>query len=195
MVPDKEWAREAGEDDNAQGSKRRKILDHCRSGHGRTSCGRSTGHGEPEWDFGAKLGYESNVNRSLDDAQADTIFTAYAAYDRSLSGESRLDWTLRAALSGSAYMSDSDLNQVTGTIAPGISVSLSPVWSLNVSPFLRGKGSAIRSSRPSPTGHVRRCRKDGILGSTRDNIIFIRTAMPMKMSIPITRMPLASWPA
>jgi len=92
-----------------------------------------------EWDFGARLGYESNVNRSLDDAQADTIFTAYAAYDRPRSGESRVDWTLRAALSGSVYASDSDLNQVTGTIAPGISAILSPVWSLNVSPFLRGK--------------------------------------------------------
>lgn len=100
-----------------------------------------------EWDFGAKLGYESNVNRSLDDTQADTIFTAYAAYDRSLSGESRVDWTLRAALSGSAYASESDLNQVTGTIAPGISVFLSPVWSLNVSPFLRGK--AVSDSEQS----------------------------------------------
>ena len=100
-----------------------------------------------EWDFGAKLGYESNVNRSLDDAQADTIVTAYAAYDRPLSGESRVDWTLRAALSGSAYASDSDLNQVMGTIAPGISVLLSPVWSLNVSPFLRGK--AVSDSEQS----------------------------------------------
>lgn len=100
-----------------------------------------------EWDFGAKLGYESNVNRSLDDAQADTIFTAYAAYDRPLSGESRVDWTLRAALSGSAYASDSDLNQVTATVAPGISVLLSPVWSLNVSPFLRGK--AVSDSEQS----------------------------------------------
>ena len=100
-----------------------------------------------EWDFGAKLGYESNVNRSLDDAQADTIFTAYAAYDRPLSGESRVDWTLRAALSGSAYASDSDLNQVTASIAPGISVLLSPVWSLNVSPFLRGK--AVSDSEQS----------------------------------------------
>ena len=100
-----------------------------------------------EWDVGAKLGYDSNVNRSLDDAQADTIFTAYVAYDRSLSGESRVDWTLRAALSGSAYASDSDLNQVTGTIAPGISVFLSPVWNLNVSPFLRGK--AVSDSEQS----------------------------------------------
>ena len=100
-----------------------------------------------EWDFGARLGYESNVNRSLDDAQADTILTTYGAYDRSPSGESRVDWTLRAALSGSAYASDSDLNQVTGTIAPGISVFLSPVWSLNVSPFLRGK--AVSDSEQS----------------------------------------------
>jgi len=100
-----------------------------------------------EWDVGARLGYESNVNRSLDDVQADTFLTAYAAYDRSPSGESRVDWTLRAALSGSAYASDSDLNQVTGTIAPGISVFLSPVWNLNVSPFLRGK--AVSDSEQS----------------------------------------------
>lgn len=92
-----------------------------------------------DWDFGAKLGYESNVNRSLDDSKADTILTAYGAYDRSPSGESRVDWTLRAALSGSVYASESDLNQVTGSVAPGVSVFLSPVWTLNVSPFLRGK--------------------------------------------------------
>lgn len=92
-----------------------------------------------DWDVGARLGYESNVNRSLGDAKADTIFTAYGAYDRSPSGDSRVDWTLRAVISGSLYVGDSDLNQVTGSVAPGISVFLSPVWNLNVYPFLKGK--------------------------------------------------------
>lgn len=92
-----------------------------------------------DWDVGARLGHESNVNRSLDDAKADAIFTAYGAYDRSPSGESRVDWALRAMISGSLYASESDLNQTTGSIAPGIAVFLSPVWSLNVSPFIRGK--------------------------------------------------------
>lgn len=92
-----------------------------------------------DWDFGARLGYESNVNRSLDDAKADTIFTAYGSYDRAPSGESRVDWTFRATLAGSVYASESDLNQVMGSIAPGVSIFLSPVLSLNISPFLRGK--------------------------------------------------------
>lgn len=92
-----------------------------------------------DWDFGARLGYESNVNRSLDDAKADTIVTAYGAYDRSPSGESRIDWTLRAMLSGSVYASESDLNQAMASVAPGVSVFLNPQWTLNVSPYLRGK--------------------------------------------------------
>jgi len=92
-----------------------------------------------EWDFGAKLGYESNVNRSLDDEKADTIFSAYAAYDRSPSGETRLDWTLRSTLSGSAYATEEDFNSVMAAVAPGISLFLNPIWRLNVSPFLRGK--------------------------------------------------------
>ncbi|OPY91584.1 MAG: hypothetical protein A4E73_01915 [Syntrophaceae bacterium PtaU1.Bin231] len=92
-----------------------------------------------DWDIGARLGYDSNVNRSLDDAKADTAFTAYGSYERLASGESRVDWTFRATLSGSVYASESDLNQLSGFVAPGISVFLSPVWSLNAAPFLRGK--------------------------------------------------------
>jgi hypothetical protein len=104
-----------------------------------------------DWDVGARLGYESNVNRSLDDAKADTAFTAYGSYDRLPSGESRVDWTLRATLSGSVYASESDLNQLTGFIAPGVSVFLNPVWSLNVSPFLRGK--AVSDSEQSAVAY------------------------------------------
>lgn len=100
-----------------------------------------------DWDLGARLGYESNVNQSLDDAKADTAFTVYGSYDRLPSGESRVDWTLRVTLSGSAYASDSDLNQLSGIVAPGISVFLSPVWSLNVAPFLKVK--AVSDSEQS----------------------------------------------
>ncbi len=92
-----------------------------------------------EWEIGAKIGYDSNVNQSLDDEQDDTVFTAYVVYDRSPSGESRVDWTIRASLAASAYANENGLSHVTGTISPGISVFLNPVWSLNVSPFLRGK--------------------------------------------------------
>jgi len=100
-----------------------------------------------EWVLGTKLGYESNVIRSVDDGKGDTVFSAYAAYDRSPSGETRLDWTLRSILSGSVYTSESDFNSVTGTISPGISVHLNPAWSLNVSPYFRGK--AVSDSEQS----------------------------------------------
>ncbi len=92
-----------------------------------------------DWVLGTKLGYESNVIRSVDDEKGDTVFSAYAAYDRSPSGETRLEWTLRSILSGSVYTSESDFNSVTGTVSPGISVHLKPSWDLNIAPYFRGK--------------------------------------------------------
>ncbi|OPY86247.1 MAG: hypothetical protein A4E72_01718 [Syntrophus sp. PtaU1.Bin208] len=102
-----------------------------------------------EWVLGTKLSYESNVFRSMDNEKGDTIFSAYAAYDRSPSGETRLDWSLRSVISGSLYSSESDFNSVTGTISPGISIHLNPSWRLNVAPYFRGK--AVSDSEQSST--------------------------------------------
>ncbi len=146
-MPAREWARGDEEGDNTDMRKNLTLLVSAAA----VLLFAATQAEGTEWDLGAKLGYESNVNRSLDSAKADTILTAYAAYDRSPSGESRVDWTFRAAVSGSAYASDNDLNQVTGSIIPGISVFLSPVWSLNVSPFLRGK--AVSDSQQSAVSY------------------------------------------
>ncbi len=100
-----------------------------------------------DWVFGTKLGYESNVIRSVDDEKGDSVFSAYAAYDRSPSGETRLEWTLRSILSGSVYSSESDFNSITGTVSPGFSVHLNPSWDLNISPYFRGK--AVSDSEQS----------------------------------------------
>ena len=92
------------------------------------------------WEIGAKAGYDSNVDRAVDNGRGDTIFTGYALYSRDAAPSSQIDWTLTVAVEGNAYAKISDLNYGMGTIAPGITYSFSPVWSVNLSPFVQAKG-------------------------------------------------------
>ncbi len=93
-----------------------------------------------EWEIGARVGYDSNVNRSVNDESSDFLATVYAAYSRLPSGETRMDWTLRAMVEGTGYADYSDLSYAAATLSPGISIFLNPNWSLNVSPFIQAKG-------------------------------------------------------
>jgi hypothetical protein len=93
-----------------------------------------------EWEIGAKAGFDSNVNRSVNKEDSDFLTTAYAAYSRQASGETRVDWTLKAILEGTVYADYSDLNNASASFSPGLSIFLNPQWSLNVSPFIQTKG-------------------------------------------------------
>lgn len=93
-----------------------------------------------EWEIGGRAGFDSNVNRSVNDEDSDFLATAYAAYSRLPSGETRVDWTLRAIVEGTAYADYDDLNYAAATLAPGITIFLNPQWSLNASPFIQAKG-------------------------------------------------------
>jgi len=93
-----------------------------------------------EWEIGAKAGFDSNVNRSVNKEDSDFLMTAYVAYSRQASGETRVDWTLKAILEGTGYADYSDLNNAAATFSPGLSIFLNPQWSLNVSPFIQTKG-------------------------------------------------------
>ena len=106
-----------------------------------------TGLAHAGWEIGAKAGYDSNVDRAVENGRGDTIFTGYALYSRNAASASSIDWTLSVALDGNAYVKISDLSYVAGTIAPGITYSFSPVWSVNASPFLQAKG--VRDSDQS----------------------------------------------
>lgn len=93
-----------------------------------------------EWEIGARAGFDSNVNRSINKEESDFLMTAYAAYSRQASGETRVDWTLKAILEGTVYTDYSDLNNAAATFSPGLNISLNPQWSLNISPFIQAKG-------------------------------------------------------
>lgn len=91
------------------------------------------------WEAGAKISYDSNVNRSIDDGKGSSFLTAYASYHWLPSGESRINWIFSAVLEGSAYANWKELNQLQGSIAPGIMVFLNPVLDFNLSPFFQFK--------------------------------------------------------
>lgn len=93
-----------------------------------------------EWEIGARTAFDSNVNRSVHNEDGDFLMTAYAAYSRQPSGETRVDWTFRTLVEGTAYADYSDLNCAAATISPGIHIAINPNWSLNIAPFVQAKG-------------------------------------------------------
>ena len=93
-----------------------------------------------EWEIGVRMAFDSNVNRAINNEDSDFLATTYAAYSRQPSGETRMDWTLRAIVEGTAYADYSDLNYAAATISPGINITINPQWSLNIAPFAQAKG-------------------------------------------------------
>ncbi|MGB5219053.1 MAG: hypothetical protein WBN66_12230 [Smithella sp.] len=91
------------------------------------------------WETGVKVGYDSNVNRTISDAVGDTYVGAYLQYAREVSGETRLDWTFGASLEGNAFLENSDLSHAGVTLAPGIIFFPYLTWSINIYPFVQGK--------------------------------------------------------
>jgi hypothetical protein len=91
------------------------------------------------WETGGKAGYDSNVDRSIENGKGDALFTVYLSYMKEAAGDRKIDWTLLGTVEGAAYAKYSDLNYAGATIAPGVTLSFGPVWSLNISPFVQGK--------------------------------------------------------
>ncbi len=90
-------------------------------------------------EVGATLGFDTNVNRAVDDSQSDVHLGGYAAFQRAPDGESRYDWAATATVEGSVSLEVSDLSFVALAVEPGI--VFFPRWWLTVAayPFLQGK--------------------------------------------------------
>ena len=99
------------------------------------------------WETGVKAGFDSNINRSLEDEKSDTYFSGYISFAREATGKSRLDWTLAASLEGTLFASLADLNYGMVGLAPGVTFFPHPVWSINISPFVQAK--AVQDSDQS----------------------------------------------
>jgi hypothetical protein len=91
------------------------------------------------WEIGARVGFESNVDRSIEDGKGDSYFTGYGSFSREPSSALRFDWGLRIVIEGTAYAELSGLNYGAVTLAPGITFSPQPTWSANLSPFIEAK--------------------------------------------------------
>jgi hypothetical protein len=91
------------------------------------------------WEIGARVGFDSNVDRSIEDGKGDSYFTGYGTFSREPSSALRIDWGLRIILEGTAYADLSGLNYGAVTVAPGITFFPQPAWSANLSPFIEAK--------------------------------------------------------
>jgi len=91
------------------------------------------------WEIGTKAGFDTNVDRAVEDGRDDVYVSAYTSFSREPSGESRLDWVFVATLEGTAYRTLSDLSCAEITVAPGILYNLHRSWTVTVSPFLQAK--------------------------------------------------------
>jgi hypothetical protein len=92
-----------------------------------------------EGDMGGKAGYDSNLDRAIQNPQGSGYLGAFFSVNREPEGESRLDWTLSALVDGAAYFNLSDLNYAAVTLAPGLTYFFHKNWSLNISPYLQAK--------------------------------------------------------
>lgn len=94
------------------------------------------------WETGGKVGFDSNVNRSINGGDSDTYLGGYLLYSKEATGETRLDWTLLASMEGSGFLKNNDLSNAFFTLAPGITFFPYLNWSMNLSPFVQGKAVA-----------------------------------------------------
>lgn len=95
--------------------------------------------GEASWEASGHVGFDSNVNLSVDDPQGDGYFGGAVVFQRDPSHESRLDWSLEASLRGSVFAETEDLAYATVELAPGLAYIPHYRWALNVSPFAEAK--------------------------------------------------------
>jgi hypothetical protein len=91
------------------------------------------------WEAGTKLGFDSNVGRSIQGGKSDGYLLAYAGFSRGPSGESRGDWVFSAVAEGAAFASVTDLDSAAITLSPGLVYFPRAGWTITVAPILQAK--------------------------------------------------------
>ncbi len=91
------------------------------------------------WEAGTKLGFDSNVDRSIHGGKSDAYLLAYAGFNREPGGESRGDWVFSAVAEGAAFASVTDLDYAAITLSPGLVYFPHAGWSITVAPVLQAK--------------------------------------------------------
>lgn len=91
------------------------------------------------WEAGTKLGFDSNVDRSIQGGKSDTSLLGYVGFNRGPSGESRGDWVFSAVVEGAAFASVTDLDYAAITLSPGLVYFPHAGWTITVAPILQAK--------------------------------------------------------
>ena len=91
------------------------------------------------WEAGTKLGFDSNVGRSIHGGKSDAYLLAYAGLYRGPTGESRGDWVFSAVAEGAAFASVTDLDYAAITLSPGLVYFPRAGWTITVAPILQAK--------------------------------------------------------
>ncbi len=92
------------------------------------------------WQAGAGTGYDSNINRSVDNKESDTYLSGYASLNRQPSGESRLGWFGAVTLEGVSFTNNHNLNYAMISGSAGMTCFLHAFWRVDVAPFLEARG-------------------------------------------------------
>ena len=99
------------------------------------------------WETGAKIGFDTNVDRAVDGGTSDTYLTAFLSLLKDPSGEARVDWTLLATLEGTMFARIDELNNAALAVAPGLTFIPHRNFTVNISPFIQAK--AVKDSDQS----------------------------------------------
>ena len=91
------------------------------------------------WETGARIGFDTNVNRAVDGGQGDGYLAGSITYQKEPSGERRYGFTFSASLEGGMFFDFTDLGYAAVTLEPGIVYF--PQWwlTLSASPFVRAR--------------------------------------------------------
>lgn len=99
------------------------------------------------WQVGASTGYDSNINRSVDNRESDTYLSGYASLIRQPSGESRLGWFGAITIEGASFTNNHNLNYAMLSSSAGMTCFFHAFWRVDAAPFLEAK--AINDSEQS----------------------------------------------
>jgi hypothetical protein len=88
------------------------------------------------FEIGAKGGFDSNIDRAVEDGRSDSFMTGFLSFTR-LPGEG-LDtgWSLNLSLEGTGYSDSGYLNYGMAGIKPAIIFYPHPKWRIDISPFI-----------------------------------------------------------
>lgn len=91
------------------------------------------------WEASARIGFDSNVNLSLEDPRGDGYVSGAFSFLREPSWDTRWDWTLAAIAEAGTYAKSEDLAFASLRVVPGLTYAAHHTFSVGVFPFFQAQ--------------------------------------------------------